>query len=119
MNELEARLRELRLRAPSPDLDRLVLSQRPEPQPEQPRAWFRVPLWAACAVALVAALAGFSAGNAWRANRAFSVAHPSPPITVRVLYHAPALGDPFDFTRRFDIFPAGEMRANIHVEKGI
>jgi len=118
MNDLESELRGLPLIAASPDLDRRVLSQKPEPSlPPAPAPW-RVPVWAAAMAALAMAVAGFGAGFAWRAPQGVAAPLRAAPTTVQIIYHSASTGDPFDFTRASSVFPAGDLEAKVYVERG-
>jgi len=118
MDDFESKLKRLPLRAPSPRLDARVVAQKPErPIQPSPVTW-RVPVWLAAAAAAIMALAGFAAGTAWRGERRVVEFRPSPPVTIQVIHDSSATGNPFDFTRASDIFPAGKMEATIHTSKG-
>ena len=118
MEQLESRLKALPLRAPSRNLDVRVLGQKPQ-RPLQPlRTPRRVPIWLTAAVGLLMAFAGFATGLAWRGEQATTDLHRAVPVMVHVIYNSPASGNPFDFTRASDIFPAGELEAKTHVQTG-
>ena len=119
MDDLEAKLRTLRLREPSPDLDDRVRAQKPERPPSPEFASTRVSIWVAAAAALVMAVAGFAVGAAWRGEPAVVIRQgPPPPVAVQVIYNSPSSGNPFDFTLASDIFPPGEMTTSIQTQKG-
>jgi len=121
MDDFEAKLRRLALRAPSERLDARVLAEASAPRRATgPRR--QVPAWLAAAAALLMGVVGFAGGQAWRGDEAriapvARTARPAP-ITVQVIYNAPASPHPFDFTRASDIFPAGRMEATIQQRKG-
>ena len=119
MNDLESKLREIRLLAPSGELDARVLAQKPvSPIQPSPAPW-RIPLWLAGAAALTMAVIGFAAGIAWHGRQA-PVARPLLiPATIQVIYQSPSAENPFDFTPASDIFPAGKLEAKIQVQKGV
>ena len=119
MKDLESKLREIALRAPSGELDRRVMAQKPErPVQPSPAPW-RIPLWLAGAVAVTMAVAGFAAGLAWRGRPAPPPRSTLMPATIQVIYRSPSEANPFDFTPASDIFPAGKMEAKIQVKKGV
>lgn len=119
MEDLESKLRGLRLRRPSQNLDERIMAQKPE-RPVQPSpARWRVPVWLAAAAALVMAVAGFAAGRAWRGNQTVAMSRSQPSVMLQVIYHSPSSANPFDFTRASDIFPAGKMETTIQTSKGI
>ena len=119
MKDLESKLKALRLRPPSRNLDDRVLAQKRERPVAASYAVRRVPIWLTAAVALVMALAGFATGAAWRGEQPSSAEHHrSAPVMVHVIYNSPSSGNPFDFTHASDVFPAGKLETKTHIEKG-
>ena len=119
MDDLEANLRKLPLRVPSPMLDLRVAAQMPQRPTEQPAPRWRVPLWSAAAASIAMAIVGFGAGVAWRGEKPAVGVPIAPPVTVQVIYNAPASGNPFDFTHASEFLPAGEMEAKIQTGRGV
>jgi hypothetical protein len=110
MKNLEEELRRQPLLAPSKDLDERVLAQRPRPEGKRSGSPWRVPLWGTAAVGIVMGLGGFVAGFSWRGNPPKPDHGRQPPITIQVIYDSPVAGNPFDFTRAADFFPAENLK---------
>lgn len=118
MKDLERKLRKLPLIAPSRGLDHRVSAKKPE-RPGQLFPERRgVPIWVTAAVGLIMTLVGFAIGTAWRGEQPVARRHPRPPVRVYVIYDSPASGNPFDFTRASDMFPAGKMETTTQTQKG-
>jgi hypothetical protein len=120
MEDFESKLKDLRLRQPSPELDERVLAVKAE----QVRAGMcqgarRIPLWAAAAAALTAGFIGFAAGIAFRASTPASLSGSAPPASVQVIYHDPSAGDPFDFTSAGGNILPGDLKVISQTVKGI
>ncbi|NQT83775.1 hypothetical protein HQ563_12160 [bacterium] len=120
MKDLESKLKKLPLVAPSPDLDDRVSAQktgRPVRRFPERRG---VPVWVTGAVALIMAVVGFAVGASRRGEQPHR--RPGrerrPPVRLHVIYNSPSSGNPFDFTRASDMFPAGKMETTTQTQKG-
>jgi len=119
MEDFESKLKRVRLRAPSPELDERVLAQKPQRPVRISLAGRRVPFWLAAAAAVAMAGVGFATGLAWRRQQPIAAERRLPsPATIQVIYNSPAEGNPFDFTRASHFFPAGRLEATIQTSKG-
>jgi hypothetical protein len=110
MDNLESKLRDLALRAPSHELDERILGLKPE---RHSRAVRRVPLWSAVAASLVMASLGFGAGLTCHGTRTVDSPETRPPIRVELIYHSPSGTNPFDFTTASSGFPARESEITV------
>ncbi len=120
MDDLERKLKTLRLRPPSDNLDDRVLGDAPPrviPAPWWNR--YRVPVWAAAAASLLMVLLGFAGGATLVARRPVTVVQTSPPVVeMRVVYtNSPT--NPFDVTRSSQDLLPGPMNVKVHVEGGV
>jgi len=118
MEDLESKLRELRLRPPSSGLDDRVMAQKPQPSLSYPATPWRVPIWVAASVALVMGAAGFVAGLTWHGERSVVRRPPLAPVTVYVIHDLPSSGNPFDFTQPSEVLPTGNLETKTYVQKG-
>jgi len=120
MDPLEKKLKSLRLREPSADLDRRVLSHRPRSRSSLRRP---VPLWQAAAAAAAMAFIGFAVGK--------SMEEPFDPTTISRATDQPAVQvheimDPASAVRMFDLTqtkpsfpPPGWTATNTNYKKGV
>ncbi len=118
--DFESKLRSLRLRQPSRELDERILAARTGQAPTKIcQSSRRISLRAAVAASLAAGLIGFAAGLAVREIPPGGPYGPVSPAAVQVIYHDPSTGDPFDFTRvPGDVFP-GQLKVTSQTVKGI
>ncbi len=121
MDDLERKLRSLRLREPSDSLDVRVLN------PEAPGAetrpgipWMRrpVPLWLAAAACVLMVLAGLAAGRLWSGGPRSPGEAPQPVVQLQVIYTGPER-NPFDYTQTTQDFLPGPVEVDVHVEGGV
>lgn len=118
-HDLEARLKELRLRAPSEELDLQVLArERQVPLPGTRWSGRRVPVWVAAVASLAVGGMGFAIGLHVKANPPPPLADTPAPVTVQVIYHSPLTGNLFDFTRPSEHSLPGRMETSIQTTKG-
>ena len=110
MDNLESRLRDLSLQAPSQELDERVLGLKPE---RPSRAVRRVPLWSAVAASLLMASVGFAAGLNCRGVGTADTPGTRPPISVELICESPSGTNPFDFTGASSDFPAREWELKV------
>jgi hypothetical protein len=110
MDNLESRLKDLSLRAPSHELDDRVLGLKPE---RPARALRRVPLWSAVAASLLMAGFGFAAGVTCPGARSRDKLETRPPIRVELICDSPSGTNPFDFTAASSGFPAREWELKV------
>jgi hypothetical protein len=119
MEDFESRLKGLRLRQPSPELDQRILAAKTQAVPANGRRRVRqMPLWAAAAASLLLGLFGFAAGFAVRGSPPVILSSQNPPASVQVIYHAPSTGDPFDFTRNPDAIVPRQVKTTLQIMKG-
>ncbi len=100
MDPLEEKLQSLRLREPSADLDRRVLSHKPRSRSSLQRP---VPLWFALAAAAAMAFFGFAAGMTMieqPAPATISRTTDRPAVQVHVIMDPAEAAKMFDFTQR-------------------
>ena len=110
MDNLESRLKDLSLRAPSQELDDRVLGLKPE---RPSRAARRVPLWSAVAASLVMASLGFAAGVTCHGAGSPDKPETRPPIRIELICDSPSGTNPFDFTPASSDFPAREWEITV------
>ena len=124
MDDLERKLKALRLRPPSDELDERVRGEAPLPRVVSLERWgwlsrWRVPVWAAAAASLFMVLLGFAGGAVLVSRRPVTVVQTSPPVVeMRVVYTNSAT-NPFDVTRASQDFLPGPMNVKVHVEGGV
>jgi hypothetical protein len=113
--DIESQLKNLQLRAPSPDLDHRVMRQRVAPPASPVSGGKRVPLWGALAAAVVLGVAGFWLGMLAGQRQPEPGKGPLPVVTTELVYGSAVFGNPFDFTVPSDEFPAGELEAELQI----
>ncbi len=121
MDDLERKLKALRLRPPSDKLDERVLAEAPQPRVVPVHWWnrYRVPVWAAAAASVLMVLVGFAGGAALVARRPVTIVQQSPPVVEMHVVYTNSPKNPFDVTRSSQDFLPGPMNVKVHVEGGV
>jgi hypothetical protein len=119
MDQLEEKLKSLRLREPSADLDRRVLSHKSRSRSRLRRP---VPMWAAMAAAAAMALFGFAIGKAMDETpdpTTISRSMDQPAVQVHVIMDPASVVRLFDLTQNSPSFPPPGWTATKSSEKGV
>ncbi len=114
--DIESELKKLKLRSPSPELDRRVLGQREEPVAIISGKRKQVPLWAALAAAILLGVFGFLLGTTITKEKG---SYQPSVVTTEVILSSTSALNPFDFTVPSEDFPAGELKAELFIPKGV
>ena len=113
MSDLESKLRELPVRAPSQELDDRVLSAKPARQSRPSRLGRLVPLWCAVVASLVVGSLGFAGGTLYEGKRSAASREARPPIRIELIYDSPTGVNPFDFTSATADFPDEQWEVRV------
>lgn len=119
MLDLEAKLKELKLRAPSPVLDERVFGQSRRRRTEHAFTKRRAPIGLVVAIAVSMWVVGFCVGIAWHGEHGEISIETIPDVQVYVIYDSIYSCNPFDFTRPANDVSFENFEVKDYTPKGV
>ncbi len=117
MNDFEAKLKNLPLAGPSPDLDARVAAHRVDPEKKARRPRRAIPTWAAGIAACCTGCIGFLAGTVYMERPEASSMHIAPPVKMEVIYMSDL--NPFDYSDSSDQSDPEQFEVELKIPKGV
>src|SRR5210317_1850813 len=117
MNDIEAKLRNLPLAAPSPDLDTRVAAQKVYLEKIVRKRRRRIPAWAAGVAACFTGCIGFLAGIVYMESLERPDVHVGSPVKMEVIYISDS--NPFDCSTSPDHRDPEQFEVQLKIPKGV